>query len=103
MTMHFALLRATACAVFPLEVVAGEKQILNVKELEGNWQVSHGDDGTTRAARLCSRRQAEISIVANVREMARVAAKPPSPEPQRQDRDATGGRTGDRAGSPGPR
>jgi hypothetical protein len=34
---HLVLLLAIAFAVFPLEV-AGEKQILNVKELEGNWR-----------------------------------------------------------------
>jgi len=38
MRMHFALLLAALFAVSPLEAVAAEKQVRDVKELAGNWQ-----------------------------------------------------------------
>ena len=38
MRMHLALLLAAAYAVFPLDGVAGEKQIADVKELAGSWR-----------------------------------------------------------------
>ena len=38
MRMHLALLLAAVFAVSPLDGVAGEKQIGNVKELAGSWQ-----------------------------------------------------------------
>jgi hypothetical protein len=38
MRMHLALLLAAVFAVSPLEGVAGEKQILDVKELAGSWR-----------------------------------------------------------------
>jgi hypothetical protein len=36
--MHLALLFAAALAMFPLDGVAGEKQVLDVKELAGSWR-----------------------------------------------------------------
>ena len=38
MRMHLALLLAAVFAVSPLDGVAGEKQIVDVKELAGSWQ-----------------------------------------------------------------
>ena len=53
MRMHLALLLAIAFAVFPLEVVAGEKQILNVKELAGSWRGwVTGEQGQERATMI---------------------------------------------------
>ncbi len=38
MRMHLALLLAAVFAVSPLDGVAGEKQIVDVKELAGSWR-----------------------------------------------------------------
>jgi hypothetical protein len=38
MRMHVVLLLAVVFAVSPLEGVAGEKQVRDVKELAGNWR-----------------------------------------------------------------
>jgi hypothetical protein len=38
MRMHLALLLAAVFVVSPLAVVAGEKQVGDVKELAGNWR-----------------------------------------------------------------
>ncbi len=38
MRMHRALLLVVVFALSPLDGVAGEKQIADVKELEGSWQ-----------------------------------------------------------------
>jgi len=38
MRMRLALLLAAVFAVFPLDGIAGEKQIRDVKELAGNWR-----------------------------------------------------------------
>ena len=38
MKMHLALLLAAVFAVSPVDGVAGEKQIVDVKELAGSWQ-----------------------------------------------------------------
>jgi len=38
MRMHLALLLAGVFSLFPLDGVAGEKQIVDVKELAGSWR-----------------------------------------------------------------
>jgi hypothetical protein len=77
-----------------------EMNATDMEEVEQQWR---WDLATQLVARFLIDRQGIVQWVDIEGEMARVAAKPPSPEPQRQDRDATGGRTEDRAGSPGPR
>ena len=63
MKIHLALLVAAVFAMSPLDGIAGEKQIVNVKELAGSWQgwvrtefgqdratMVVDDDGTYRAS-----------------------------------------------------
>ena len=38
MSMRLALLLAVVVALSPLDGVAGEKQIVDIKELAGSWQ-----------------------------------------------------------------
>jgi hypothetical protein len=38
MKMHLALVVAAAFAMFPIDGVAGEKQVVDVKELAGSWR-----------------------------------------------------------------
>jgi len=55
MGMHLALLLAAVFALSPLDGVAGEKQIVSVKELEGNWRGwVTGEQGDERATMIVS-------------------------------------------------
>ena len=50
MRMHSALLLVAMFAVFPLDGVAGEKQVVDVKELAGSWRGwVTGEQGQERA------------------------------------------------------
>ena len=50
MRMHLALLLAAVFSLFPLDGVAGEKQIVDVKELTGSWRGwVTGEQGQERA------------------------------------------------------
>ena len=55
MRMHRALLLAAVFALSPLDGVAGEKQIVDVKELAGSWQGwVTGEQGQERATMIVS-------------------------------------------------
>jgi hypothetical protein len=55
MMMHLALLLVALSALFPLDGVAGEKQIVDVKELAGSWRGwVTGEQGDERATMIVS-------------------------------------------------
>ena len=55
MKMHLALVVAAVFAMSPLDGVAGEKQVVDVKELAGSWRGwvtgEQGDERAPQAAR----------------------------------------------------